>query len=1259
MSEQTNRGGIAAFYKERFNADPYALMAYFSTEIASVAADVGIVWDSIGDHVSLTGGKYRGAITATEKRYRKKVMVWGQIKRSEQGLEYPHLTFNNNVASIGSATWSGLSALWELYKREGGQQSSRSHERFMQQQAEKKAEREQRQAERERIERQRAALIADELEAYQHVFERGGQRDFQYMTDRSDTPRTDTVRAIGPESGRSPYLADKGISEIAQAIDLRVMSDRLGDFTAVPLYNVRGTFLGLQRLYADKKLQGTGVKMKGAHYVIGDIESADIRYAVEGFATGASIFLAEASQGKAAAVIVTFNVGNLPIVMREYASKHPGWRIINAADNDRWTRAGNAGLLAALDIHRELGSWAVVPNFDTLITDGVVDVDAVYGRQAEGKGPTDWNDFHMLAGDEATQKALRARDSKYRSSKAYYSHMLDRLRLSGTGAQKAALQAVAAGMMLVPIKMTSQQVIADVMDAIPAGIEVNRYKIKSLAIHIGKAKMRDARELRAFSSDALQGVQRLVIPGVRGEHGNTLLPDHLADLVDSLNGFIVVRAPMGAGKTEKLIAPLMQDAPTAAYIAHRISLLDDAAYRLNTQHYQHVSAVEMPWVSHLACCVNSLTNPKFYNTDERSWFSTLDTLCIDEASQVIRHTTTGPVDSPVRVMDALTDAMSEARRTILCDADANDSVIELCRMADSSKPITVIEVEGVADHITVDHTDDETVWQYAVDRAALGERVLIANDSAESAKKMQAHLATVAPALNVLTVHKDSKADAAVEAFLNQPNAEATRYDVLIYSPAISSGVSITTPHFQHHIGIFSGNTVSPSDAIQMLRRDRTARHYLIGIGHNSKQAETDRERLFRGLVAADVIACDYEETTDEILLRRNKTIFDELYLSCRTSENKARNDFANTLLLMLYADGYKVRHVEKNDQAVEASRKNRKAAGEIVFEKRLTLLKSVETPDDEEFSRLQRQELKSEAESAQVDRYNIVNQLCVEEIEETDVKFYDDRGISHVAALELLQATEHQAREYDAVQRRANVTLTKHRWKGPVRQFLLDTFETLGIDPMTGEGEFDSSQARQVLDSIMSSSESLERYNALRVGRYIDPKAKRVCATTVVKSILERLGMAVHKRSSHGKNLFSISEDSWAKITRYIDARSAKGVHSLDTHEPIAKTFHDPKAAPEAHSDASETSGDTLQSGVDTPDVNHHPLKFQEMLYARASRFKPIGISLAKVIEALTPDTKAQMLDGMDDGQFEWTLSYAAERLQKVAFTPAVPRFD
>tara|TARA_Y100000588_G_scaffold387078_1_gene484038 strand:+ start:2381 stop:6229 length:3849 start_codon:yes stop_codon:yes gene_type:complete len=1246
------RQGLTAFYQDRFNSDPHALLDYCHNEISAIAADVQVDWPALAGYIRLDDKKYRGKIPTLAKGHRHKVAVFGSLKRARNGIEFPHLNFHTKAQGGFTATWSGYDALLDLYRRDGGQITDDKHRRWLAEQEKRRAERAARIAEAERQERIAEERRQAEHNAYELAWHGRGAQRFEFAPGKWDT-----VELIGEADGSEPYLEAKQIGSIVEVVPMKRMRDRHGEFVAFALQGIDGDYRGLQRLYSGFKKYTIAARpgqFDGAHCIIGDLDAKRV-YSAEGFATAASVWLAEtAIKGDSCAVIVAMNADNLVKVLRSYRRVHPDLRPINAADNDCWKLlAGNAGQMRALEIRRELELRSVMPRWDELL-----EPEALAAIEP-GKGPTDFNDLHCLLGLEATAKALRSRASKVEVETGFFPYCLQRVAASGQmNVMEEALRAVNAGMQLAPTKYTGREVYRIVCETIPAGLPCNRHRLLSRAKWLAGKKLESAAGLRSFTAEALArpNVQHHKVEGIRAEHGNVLLPEHIQHLVQSLDGMVIVRAPMGSGKTEHLIRPIMQAAPKAAYIAHRVSLVGDAAYRLNTQHYRNVLAAEMPWVTHLACCVNSITHPKFHNGDGRAWFTTVDTLCIDEASQVLRHIATGPVDQPTRVMDGLIEAMQSARQVLLCDADANDSLIELCEMARPGETIHVLEVDAANDHVRVDHSDHESVWQQALDAAVAGERVLVANDSAESAKKLAVMIRKYRPEARVLLVHKESKADPDAERFLDRPNDEATRWDVLIYSPAISSGVSITTPHFTRHYGIFSGQTVSPSDAIQMLRRDRTARHYVLGIGISRTMRETDREALFRGLLAADEVACDFEETDDEILLRRTKSIYDEMYLSCATSENHARNDFANHLLLMLVADGYQVNRLATNDAEVEASRLNRKEGGALVRQRRLEILYSVETPDEERFAKLSRQELKSEAEQSEIDRHHIEHQLCVPEITDDDVDFYDDQGIRHVTALELLQATDEQADAYDRAQRRARVTLTRHRWKRPTRNLLRQVFEALGVDPMTGEGEFTVDQCRQVRDTLLADQAAIELYNVLKIGRYVNPKAAPKCATTFVKSIMDRLGLTVHKRKSGGTNYLSISEESWEQVMHYVRLRAEKGVHSLTTHETAST--HTPMPAPErdtpreASNDAASGQSDTLHGGVAAADEKSPSLAESEKLYAAAvAASKPLSLAtpLREVMRWMAPAVKRQIIDGMMPlAQLEWTLDYCSQRIAK-----------
>lgn len=199
----------------------------------------------------------------------------------------------------------------------------------------------------------------------------------------------------------------------------------------------------------------------------------------------------------------------------------------------------------------------------------------------------------------------------------------------------------------------------------------------------------------------------------------------------------------------------------------------------------------------------------------------------------------------------------------------------------------------------------------------------------------------------------------------------------------------------------------------------------------------------------------------------------------------------------------------------------------------------------------------------------------------------------------------------------------------------------------MTGVGEFSSDACRQVLAKITETQASTEMYNALNLGKIVTHGAKRCCPTTVVKSILQRLGLEVGKRKSKGGWLHSIKADDWSFITGYVRQRAAKGVHSLTTHEhpcPHEPRLSTDSAAPAVTLDAR----DTLQCGVIEPDAKYPSLEQRERIYAAArSAAAPLGNSLSRLIEELEPEVRNGFAsDGADRAHIRFILQHVDRAL-------------
>lgn len=187
--------------------------------------------------------------------------------------------------------------------------------------------------------------------------------------------------------GTVPYLVRKKIDKLFGA---RIMGNEHGDpILCVPLRDVTGKLWNFQRVYSQKLSKGDkffhkGARIEGLFHLLGELAPESTVRVCEGFATGASIFMA---LGEAQPVVCAFNANNLLPVAQALRKAHPQLRFIFCGDNDQWTevqgRLINVGKVKAQKAAREVGGNVVLPKFKPAQLDS---------------RPTDFNDLHVLAG---------------------------------------------------------------------------------------------------------------------------------------------------------------------------------------------------------------------------------------------------------------------------------------------------------------------------------------------------------------------------------------------------------------------------------------------------------------------------------------------------------------------------------------------------------------------------------------------------------------------------------------------------------------------------------------------------------------------------------------------------------------------------------------------------------------------------------------------------------------------------------------------
>jgi len=159
----------------------------------------------------------------------------------------------------------------------------------------------------------------------------------------------------------------------------------------IPMLDAERRIHGLQVIYAEKK-QGrdkdfwpAGLAKKSHFFLIGNVDR--ILLIAEGFATAASLHKATGLP-----VAVAFDAGNLLPVAIALHAKYKRANILICADDDYKTE-GNPGVTAARNAALAVKGEVIFPVF-------------AEERPTETKGPTDFNDLHLIEGLHVVAKQV-------------------------------------------------------------------------------------------------------------------------------------------------------------------------------------------------------------------------------------------------------------------------------------------------------------------------------------------------------------------------------------------------------------------------------------------------------------------------------------------------------------------------------------------------------------------------------------------------------------------------------------------------------------------------------------------------------------------------------------------------------------------------------------------------------------------------------------------------------------------------------------
>lgn len=618
-----------------------------------------------------------------------------------------------------------------------------------------------------------------------------------------------------------PYLSKKDVMSHGCRVNEWKYKDDHGELQTldncliIPLY-FRGSIVSLQAIAPEKVSKGGkltdkfymwGAQKKGVYAVIGD--RTDTLLLCEGWATGAT--LNEATQLQ---TYIALDSGNLLHVARELRKANPLARIVICADNDQYKKV-NAGIRSA--------TKAAI----------AIDADMVYPKFKNTKEkPTDFNDlynecgsyddiYNIVVSHPTFTKQFNHSVTKYDAFDLKYIDEARKVLEESRDAYEVASAALWCG-----LAMSRDYPAFCSMD------DIRNYLQHPLINHETHLSIMSRVQWSIYNRKdiALSSVR----PKAWGNKHEHIIVNTLDEYTPK-QGVSLIFAPMGSGKTQRVIKPFsMQDNKVFAAIAHRRSLISELSKQLNVENYEEAKNLDVS--EKVAVCLPSAMSNRFKDFTDR-----VQNVAIDEISQNIRFTSSkecraNGVDQE-GVYLGLKSLVNQSDIVVAADASIDQITIDFMEAARPDEAFTIVEqVPQYKNRYCYIHDEDQLLSRVQSELLNSG-KVWFA---VESVAKAEAIYALFKENYNVLLITSKNGTSKNVKDFLKDVNGESCKYDMVVASPAISSGVSVehNIPHFTMIAGIASGAAICFSDFAQMLGRVRYVPHYHVCLKKNNHRFE-------------------------------------------------------------------------------------------------------------------------------------------------------------------------------------------------------------------------------------------------------------------------------------------------------------------------------------------------------------------------------------------------------------------------------------
>jgi hypothetical protein len=300
-----------------------------------------------------------------------------------------------------------------------------------------------------------------------------------------------------------------------------------------------------------------------------------------------------------------------------------------------------------------------------------------------------------------------------------------------------------------------------------------------------------------------------------------------------------------------------------------------------------------------------------------------DLLVLDECESIFEQFDSGLLRQFNESFAIFTWMLKYSKRVVLMDANLGQRTHNiLVKMRPDYPPFYHVNSRlGMAEDRYY-YTSDKITWYSALYASVLrGERSAIAVNSLQEAKVLYYDLSNEYPAVK-FKLYSSETSNTERKQHFAQVNEYWSQYDVVIYTPTVSAGVSFEREHFHNIFGYFSDQSCNVETCIQMIGRVRSVKcnnfiMYISGTRRALPTNKTDintmmmrnRKELYAELGEMPLrIEYDVDAT-----VKFYTTEYYDVWVENVIMRNYSKNHFVARLVAITMKNGATVEYIDDN----------------------------------------------------------------------------------------------------------------------------------------------------------------------------------------------------------------------------------------------------------------------------------------------------------------------------------------------------------